>query len=174
MELSVVLGLKEWQHFRTSWVEEHWQRESPQPGMVVSSDKTLSTGEGSGKPRQYSGLMAEQKDMCSSPAKTPELQLVAEQPSTGECWIPPKKDTPHPGAKEKPQQDSRRGKIAFSIQPRTGQRCLESSSKTLCAPGECSETEPDLPLSVGSVSCGGTGQQWPAAGALGAADLGMA
>ena len=25
-----------------------------------------------------------------------------------------------------------------------------------------------------SVSCGGTGQQWPATGALGAADLGMA
>ena len=33
------------------------------------------------------------------------------------------------------------------------------------------ETEPELCLSV---SCGGTGQQWPAAGALGAAHLGMA
>ena len=33
------------------------------------------------------------------------------------------------------------------------------------------ETEPELCLNV---SCGGTGQQWPAAGALGAADLGMA
>ena len=33
------------------------------------------------------------------------------------------------------------------------------------------ETEPELCLSV---SCGGTGQQWPATGALGAADLGMA
>ena len=35
------------------------------------------------------------------------------------------------------------------------------------------ETEPDQPLSV---SCEGTGQQWPAsgAGALGAADLGIA
>ena len=33
--------------------------------------------------------------MCSSfPAKTPELQLAAEQPLTGECWIPPKRDTP--------------------------------------------------------------------------------
>ena len=33
------------------------------------------------------------------------------------------------------------------------------------------ETEPGLCLSV---SCGGTGQQWPAGGALGAADLGLA
>ena len=46
---------------------------------------------------------------------------------------------------------------------------------TLCTPGarDPTETEPELCLSV---SCGGTGQQWPAAGAgaLGAADLGMA
>ena len=36
--------------------------------------------------------MAEQKDMhSSSPARTPKLQLAAEQPSTGDCWIPPKK-----------------------------------------------------------------------------------
>ena len=34
---------------------------------------------------------------------------------TGECWIPPKKDTLHPRAKEKPQQECRRGKIMFRI-----------------------------------------------------------
>ena len=39
--------------------------------------------------------------MCSSsPAITPKLQLADEQPSMGECWIPPKKDTPCPRAKE--------------------------------------------------------------------------
>ena len=27
----------------------------------------------------------------SSPVRTPKLQLTAEQLSTGECWIPPKK-----------------------------------------------------------------------------------
>ena len=33
--------------------------------------------------------MAEKKDVCSSsPARTSNLQLTAEQPSTGECWIP--------------------------------------------------------------------------------------
>ena len=58
--------------------------------------------------------MAEWKDVySSSPMRTPKLQLIAEQPLTGECWIPPKKDTACPRAKNKPQQDSRRGKIVF-------------------------------------------------------------
>ena len=101
--------------------------------------------------------------MClSSPVRTPKLQLTAEQPSTGECWIPPKKDTPRPRAKEKPQQDCRRGEM------------LRGLTQTLCAPGprDPTETEPELCLSV---SCRGTGRQWPAAGAgaLDAEDLGM-
>ena len=33
----------------------------------------------------------------------------------GDYWIPPKKDTPHLMAKEKPQQDGRRGEITFRI-----------------------------------------------------------
>ena len=41
----------------------------------------------------------------SSPVRTPKLKLAAEQPSTGECWISPKKGTPHPKVKEKPQED---------------------------------------------------------------------
>jgi len=45
----------------------------------------------------------------SSPVRTPKLQLTTEQASTGKCWIPPKKYTPHPRANEKPQQDDRRG-----------------------------------------------------------------
>ena len=63
--------------------------------------------------------------------------------------------------------------------------CLESKpiatrhsqglKQTLCAPRprDPTETEPELCLSV---SCGGTGYQWTAAGAgaLGAVDLGMA
>ena len=86
--------------------------------------------------------------MCSSSLeKTPKLQLTAEQPLTEECWIPAKKRYPSPRAKEKPQQDSRRSKIAFR-KPYTCQRCSEGSNKTLCAPGESIETEPDLPLSV--------------------------
>ena len=57
------------------------------------------------------------KTRSSSPGKTRKLQLTAEQLSTGECWIPPKKDSPHPRAKEKLQQDGRRSKITFRIKP---------------------------------------------------------
>ena len=74
--------------------------------------------------------MAEYKDVrSSSPAKTPKLQLAAEQLSTGECWILLKKDTPRSRAKEKPQQDGRRGKITFTIKPHNHQRCSEDSNK---------------------------------------------
>ena len=87
--------------------------------------------------------------MCSSPARTPKLQLTAEQPSTGECWIPPKKDISYPRAKV-PQQDGRRGKIAFRIKPHTPQRHSEGSNKALCIPGarDPTETETYLSLSV--------------------------
>ena len=75
-------------------------------------------------------------------------KFVAKQASPGECWITPKKVMPHPRAKEKPQQEGRKGEIAFRIKPHTQQRCLEGSNKTLCAPGDPTETELDLPLSV--------------------------
>ena len=112
----------------------------------------------------------------SSPVRTPKLQLTAEQSLTGKCWIPPKKDTPRPRAKEKPQQDSRRGKITFRLKPHTCQGCSEGSNKTLSSPGYSTDTEPYMPFECLSVSCEGPGQQWPAAGAgaLGAANLGMA
>ena len=84
-----------------------------------------------------------------------------------------KKDTPRPKAKQNPQQGGRRGEIAFRIKLHTHQRCLEGSNKILCIPGDPTETEPELYLSVCFEN---TGQQWTAAGegALGAADLGMA
>ena len=118
--------------------------------------------------------MVELKDVhSSSPSRTLKLQLVAEHPSTGKCLIPSKKGTPCPRAKEKPKKDSRRAKILFRIEPHTSQRCSEGSDKTLYAPEprDPTETEPDLPLSV---SCRGTGQQWPAMGTgpLAIADLG--
>ena len=110
--------------------------------------------------------------MHSSSARTPKLQLATEQPSTGECWIPPKKDTPYPRAKEKPQQDGRRAEITFIIKSHTCQRRSEGSNKTLCAPGCRHPRDGARPsFECLSVSCGGTGQQWLAAGAgaLGAA-----
>ena len=80
--------------------------------------------------------MAE-KGLCLSSARSPKLRLTDEQPSTRKC-IPPKKDIPYTRAKEKPQQDGRRGKITFRIKPLTYQRCSDGSNKT-CAhqnPGE--------------------------------------
>ena len=74
--------------------------------------------------------------MCSSsPVRTPKLQLVAEQPLTRELWIPSKKDTWCPRAKEKPKQDGGRGKLVFRIKARILQRCSEGSDKILCTPG---------------------------------------
>ena len=56
-----------------------------------------------------------------------------------------------------------------------GNRLLEGTNKTVCAPGprDSRETEPELCLSV---SCKGMGDQWTTAGAevLGAVYLGMA
>ena len=49
--------------------------------------------------------------------RAPKLQLAIEQPSTGRHWNPPKKDTPHPRTKEKPQQNSRRGTITIISNP---------------------------------------------------------
>ena len=59
----------------------------------------------------------------------------------------------------------------FRIKPHFHQRCSEGSNKPCVR--QDPETETELCLSI---SCGGTGQQWTAAGAgaLGAADLGMA
>ena len=53
----------------------------------------------------------------SSPVRTLKLQLAAEQPLTGECWIPPIKDTLCQRTKEKPQKDHRRDEIALKVKP---------------------------------------------------------
>ena len=68
--------------------------------------------------------------ICSSyPVRTPELQLAAEQPWTGERWIPPKNDSPSPRAKEKPQQDGRRGKIVFRFKVHTQQNLVHTRTQ---------------------------------------------
>ena len=45
--------------------------------------------------------MVEQKDvLSSSTARTPKSKLAVEQPLTGRCWNPIKKDTPGPKTKK--------------------------------------------------------------------------
>ena len=80
------------------------------------------------------------KDICSSsPGRSQKSQLAAEQPSQENVGSHQKKDTPHPRAKEKPQQDSRRGKTTIRIKPHTRQRCSEGSNKP------CMHQDPDTP-----------------------------
>jgi len=100
--------------------------------------------------------MAKKRDVHSfSPARTPELKLDAEQPSTGKCWIPPEKDTSHPRAKEKLQQDSRRGENPIPtrdtwsaqtnlVHTRTQEKgAVTPKEKRVVTP---KETDPDLPV----------------------------
>ena len=98
-----------------------------------------------------------------------------------ECWIPLKKDTPCPWAKETPQQDSRRGEIAFRIKsnltPARDAQRAQTKSYAHQDPGKRAVTPTrDWARSAFecvSISCRGTGQQWLATGtgALAAADL---
>ena len=63
------------------------------------------------------------------------------------CWF--WGDTPLPRAKEKPQQDGRRGKIMFRIKPHTCQRHSEGPRYLLCTRTQRpTETETELCLSV--------------------------
>ena len=98
----------------------------------------------------------------ASPARTPELQLTAEQPLTGESWIPPKKDTPCPRAKEKTSKIIGGAKLRLEPNPILTRDIQQIQTKPCVHqdPGTSQETEPDLPLSVLSVSCRGMGQQW--------------
>ena len=88
--------------------------------------------------------------MCSSsPLRTPKLQLTAEKPLTGECWILPKKD---PTSKGKGAASTRVGgeKSHLESKPIPSRDAWRAQTKP-CAcqdPGTPQETEPDLPLSV--------------------------
>ena len=108
----------------------------------------------------------------SSPMRSPKLQLTAEQPSTGEYWIPPTKDTPHPRQRRSPNKMVGGAKSCLESNPIPARDTWRAQTKPCVNHDpETPETESDLCLSV---SCRGTGQQWPAkgAGALAAADLG--
>ena len=61
---------------------------------------------------------------------------------------PNKKRYPMSNGKGEAPQDGRRGKIVFRIKHHAHQRCSQGSNKNLCSPGDPTETEPDLPLSV--------------------------
>ena len=56
--------------------------------------------------------------MCSfSSERTSKLQLDTEQPSTGECWMPPKKRYSTSKSKGGAPADDKKGKIMFRSNP---------------------------------------------------------
>ena len=83
-----------------------------------------------------------------------------------QCWNPWRKDSPCPRAKEKPQQDSRRGAATFRVRPHTHQSRSMGTDKTWCAPGP-SETNSAPTIDWARpvferlrVLFGSMGQQW--------------
>ena len=77
-------------------------------------------------------------------------KLTAEKPSTGQCWIPLKKDTPCPRAKEKPHETVGEAKSCLEsnlIPTREAQRA-QTKPCVHQDPGTPQETEPHLPFSV--------------------------
>ena len=118
-------------------------------------------------------MMAGQKDVCSSSARTPKLQVTAEPPLTGDLHPTKERYSTSKGKGEGPTR-WQEGEVAFRLKPSTSQTYLEGSNKTLCTPGPRDPTETARPtFDCWSVSCGGVGQQWPAVGtgSLAAADL---
>ena len=112
--------------------------------------------------------------MCSSsPGRTPKLQLTAEQPSR-RMLDPTRKRYPTSKAKEKPQQDGRRGEIALESNPIPSRNTGRAQTKP------CVHQDPEAPQRLNqtclgiNISSRGIGQQWPASrtGALGSADVG--
>ena len=115
--------------------------------------------------------------MCSSsPVRTPKLQLTAEQPWTGECWIPPKKIPHIQGQRRSPNKMAGGAKSNLESNP------IPARDDRRAQTNPCVHQDPGTPTRDWarptfewlSVSCGGTCQQWPVTrkGALAAADLG--
>ena len=110
----------------------------------------------------------------TSPVRTPKLQLAPEQPSTGKCWIPPKKMPRIQEQRRSPRKMVGGEKSCLQSNPIPTRDTQRAQTKPWAH--QDTETEPDQPLKCLNVSCRGKGQQWPAAGrgALAAADLGHA
>ena len=81
----------------------------------------------------------EEKDLRSpTPPRTPKLKLAAEQPSTGECWISPKKDTQVQGQRRSPSKTVWEAKSCLQSKPHTRQRCRAQTKP-------CVHQDPEIP-----------------------------
>ena len=129
-------------------MENCYQRSYRIPGRSRSSDvRALSFGKlGTSKCREKydkpltltCSKMVEQKNVCSfTPVRTPKLQLAAEQPSTGQCWIPSKRYHMSKSKGEAPvrQLEGRNHVQNQTPYPPEMLRGLKKKKKTLCAQG---------------------------------------
>ena len=87
-------------------------------------------------------------DVCSSsPVRTPKLQLTAEEPLTGEGWIPPKKYAHGQRQRRSLSKMIGGAKLHLESNPIPTRDVWGDQTKP-CASGDPTETEPDLPLNV--------------------------
>ena len=107
--------------------------------------------------------------MClSSPVRSLKLHLTAEQSSTGECWIPPKK-IPQ-GQRRRPRKMVGGAQSHLESNPIPARDALRAQTNLVRTR---TQIETELYLTISHES---TGQQWTATwtGALATADLGVA
>ena len=89
--------------------------------------------------------------MClSSSVKTPKLHLVAEQPSTEECWIPPKKIPQVQGQRRSLSKmlGGAKSLLESNLIPARDAQRTQAKPCAHYNPETPPETEPDLPLIV--------------------------
>ena len=73
----------------------------------------------------------------SSPVRTPKLQLAAEQPSAGECWIPPEIDTRCPRSRKCPRKTIGGAKSPLESKPTPARGSWRAQTKP------CSQRDPE-------------------------------
>ena len=85
----------------------------------------------------------------SSPVRPPKLQLTAEQPSTGQCWIPPEKEPCVQVQRRSPNKMVGGAKSCLESNPIPTRDTWRAQTKPCVHqdPETPTETEPDLPLS---------------------------
>ena len=99
--------------------------------------------------------MVEWKDVHSSPlVRTPKLQLAAEQPLTGECWIPPKKIPHVQRQRRSPSKTVGGAKLHLESNPIPTRDAWRAQTKPVCTRTQekgavtPKENDPDFPVNV--------------------------
>ena len=87
--------------------------------------------------------------LSSSPVRTPKLQVIAEQPLTGECWTPPK-EIPHVQEQRRSTKMVGGAKLHLKSNPITTRDTWRAETKPHVHqdPGTSLENKSGLPLNV--------------------------